>query len=352
MVDVDVVVVGGGAMGSAATWQLALRGTDVLLLERFVPGHTEGASHGASRIFRLAYADPLYVRLAARALPLWRELGPEVFQETGGVDHGDLTGIQAALTAEGVPATPLDPREATERWPDLRFDGPVLFHPRAGRLNADLTVHTLQSAAKAHGATVHHGEPALRLEHDADGVTVTTGRATYRARQAVVAVGAWTRRLLEPHLPLPPLRVTEEQPAHFATTSANWPSFIHHRGADTVYGLLTPGEGVKAGFHGGGPETDPDHRDRTPEPTRLAALRDYARAWLPGADPDRAAPISCTYTTTPTSDFVLDRAGNLTVAAGFSGHGFKFTPAIGEVLADLVLAGARPNTRFALPVPD
>ncbi len=133
---------------------------------------------------------------------------------------------------------------------------------------------------------------------------------------------------------LPPLRVTQEQPAHFAPLRDDeWPSFVHHRDNEFgVYGLATPGEGIKVGFHGLGPVVDPDERDFRPEPGQLKTLRDYAREWLPGVDPDAYTPISCTYTTTPTSDFVLDRVGPVVVAAGFSGHGFKFVPAVGRVL--------------------
>lgn len=147
---------------------------------------------------------------------------------------------------------------------------------------------------------------------------------------------------------LPPLRVTQEEPAYFAPVGdLNWPAFVHY-GRD-VYGLDTPGEGVKVGVHGTGLEIDPDRRDFRPEPARLQALRRYVHDWLPGLDPDAFTPISCTYTTTPTSDFILDRAGPIVVGAGFSGHGFKFAPAIGRVLADLALGVGRPDPRFALP---
>ncbi|MEU5696445.1 FAD-dependent oxidoreductase [Actinosynnema sp. NPDC020468] len=350
MTDVDVVVIGGGAMGSAAAWQLAARGVDVLLLERFEPGHVFGASHGASRIFRLVYRDPLYTRFAQEALGLWHELG-DVLTETGGVDHGDVTGLAEALAAAGSPGRLLPLEEAAERWPGLRFDHEVFFHPRSGRVHADAAVTKLQEAARHHGATVRHGARVRRIEVGA-GVTAHTDDGPVTARRAVVAVGAWSRKLLDGLVPLPPLRITQEQPAHFRARDGgeDWPSFIHHR-PNGVYGLATPGEGIKVGTHGDGPEVDPDERDFRAEPTRFARLREYVREWLPGLDPDDATPISCTYTTTPNSDFVLDRVGPLTVAAGFSGHGFKFVPAVGRVLADLVTSGTRPDPRFRLDIP-
>src|SRR5829696_74609 len=143
---VDVVVVGAGAMGSAAAWHLARRGRGVALLERFEPGHVRGSSHGASRIFRLAYDDPLYVRLARSALAGWRELeddvGEPLLDVTGGIDHGDAGSVQevaAALAASGVAFELLAPEEAAERWPGLRFDGTVLHHPEGGRCRSAAT---------------------------------------------------------------------------------------------------------------------------------------------------------------------------------------------------------------------
>ncbi|GAA2581289.1 N-methyl-L-tryptophan oxidase [Dactylosporangium fulvum] len=363
---VDVVVVGGGAMGSAAAWQLARQRVQVVLLERFAAGHTNGASHGASRIFRLSYPDPVHIGLAREAGRLWRELeqhtGTRLLTVTGGVDHGDhpyLDELADGLAAAGVPHHWLTPQEATERWPGIRFDTRALFHPDSGRLHADRSVAALQAAAEKSGAVVLHSTPVTAIEVlSENAVLVHTDNGSYRARRVVVAVNAWASKLLGGLAPLPPLRVTQEQPAHFAARESEdgWPS-LGHRFAEGsaaagaffggIYGLATPGQGIKIGFHGVGPEVDPDHRDFTPEPAQLAALREYARQWLPGVDADVLVPISCTYTTTPDSNFVLDRHGPVVVATGFSGHGFKFAPAIGRVLADLAISGTRPDRRFA-----
>jgi sarcosine oxidase len=176
------------------------------------------------------------------------------------------------------------------------------------------------------------------------------------AAQAVVTAGGWTEKLLSGaagsgKLRIPRLTVTQEQPAHFrvADQGAAWPGFNHTPGPapaykdwySPVYGMQTPGEGIKAGWHGVGPVVDPDNRSFLPEPVQLAALQDYARTWLPGVDADSFEAISCTYTTTPDEDFILDRIGPVVIGAGFSGHGFKFTPVVGRILADLA-TGTRP----------
>ncbi len=186
-----------------------------------------------------------------------------------------------------------------------------------------------------------------------------SGTTSVLARTAVVTVGAWTSKLLAGVMRHPSLVVTQEQPAHFAPIddALEWPGFNHSPDPrdprydywpSGIYGTLTPGEGVKAGWHGVGPVIDPDTRSYQPEPAQFAALQRYAREWLPGVDADRATPISCTYTTSPDSNFIVDRIGPVVVGAGFSGHGFKFTPVIGRMLADLVNETRAAPAIFAL----
>ncbi|GAA4723559.1 N-methyl-L-tryptophan oxidase [Phytohabitans rumicis] len=352
----DVIVVGGGAMGSATAWALATAGRDVHLLERFEPGHDRGGSHGATRIFRLVYAEPDYVTLAQRALRLWRDLeeesGTPLLTTTGGIDHGPAAlGVADVLTAHGVPFTVLDAASASRRWPGMAFDSPVLHQPDGGRLLADAAIQVLQRLATSTGALIEHGRQVTGIAvRGDDDVEVRTAEGMLRARHVVVAAGGWAPGLLRGIADLPPLRVTQEEPAHFQALDgdATWPSFIHWRPDHDAYGLLTPGEGVKVGFHGTGPVVDPDRRDYTPTEEGSRMLRDYVRRWLPGLDPDTATPISCLYDNTASSDFVLDRVGPVTVTTGFSGHGFKFVPAIGRIVADLVTGAAPAPARFSL----
>ncbi|WP_082500608.1 FAD-dependent oxidoreductase [Agreia sp. Leaf244] len=375
----DVVVVGGGAMGSAAAWQLARRGREVTLLERFGPGHTLGASHGASRNFNLSYGDDTYLSLLREALPLWRELeaesGVALLDQVGLANHGGnpaFDAVASALPAYGFEASFLTPEEAGSRWPGIRFDSRVLFTPQAGRLDADAAVSALQRAAAARGASVRHHSRVVAIRVvsdesvlvdvqpvDRDSGEPAGAVETFDAGRVVVTLGAWTSKLLDSTVALPRLVVTQEQPAHFAVRDATltWPGFNH---APTpgdpsydywysgVYGMFTPGQGVKAGWHGTGAVVDPDARTFVAEPAQLAALQRYAREWLPGADADDFVEISCTYTTTPDSNFVVDSVGPVSVGAGFSGHGFKFTPAIGRILADLVDGAGPAPALFSL----
>jgi sarcosine oxidase len=359
---VHVVVLGGGVMGSAAAWSISRRGARVTLLEQFAAGHTFGSSHGTTRIFRLAYPHRDYVDLAARSLHLWRtvesQTSTSLLTLTGGVDHGPSTATEPlfdALVDAGHPADLLDPDEAVRRWPGLRFDASVLHHPDAGRLRADLAVTAFQRSAQARGADLRHGEAVRSVQVRSGSVTVATslGR-TIDADAIVVAAGAWsdavTRDLHD--IALPTLRVTLEQPVIFPSVIHEdaWPSFIHHPGARLrlahgIYGLAGP-DGVKAGGHARGREIDPDDLDRRPDPDAVSEIVDYARTWLPGVDATRPQAAGCLYTITPDRDFVVDRRGPVTVLGGFSGHGFKFAPVIGELAASLALDGVEPEPRF------
>lgn len=364
----DTVVIGGGAMGSAAAWALARRGGDVTLLEQFGPGHRIGASHGATRNLSLAYAEPEYVAMLAEALRLWRELegesGEQLLARTGVVNHGPdprLSDIHAALAGAGLQADFVPLAEAGERWRGIRFDQQVLHMPDGGQLNPEAALPALQRLAAANGAEIRHHVKVVELKIADDGVRLTVddgGRTeVLTARQAVVTAGGWTSKLLGGTVATPRLTVTQEQPAHFGISDdgAEWPGFNHFPGPgedyagwySPVYGMLTPGEGVKAGWHGVGPVVDPDRRSFQPEPRQRRALQRYARDWLPGVDADSMADISCTYTTAADHNFVLDRIGPVVIGAGFAGHGFKFTPVVGRILADLAAGDGQAPAMFS-----
>ena len=357
---VEVAVVGGGAMGLATAWELTRRGMRPTVFERFSRGHHEGASHGATRNFNNAYDQEHYLDLLVRAREGWDRLGvvdgEPLLRLHGLVTHGavQLSSIARRLTVRGIHAEMMSAADAASRWIGMRFDGDVLFSRDAGVARASSALIEWERRIVESGGSVHWETPVLGIEETDAGVELTLPDSVVRADVAVMTVGAWSERML-PSIGLPRLTVTEESPAHFSPTGpAQWPSFNHYTDPErypaTVYGMPTPGEGVKVGFHRVGDEVDPDAR-----PHRSAhadALTDYVREWMPGLEPASAVPVSCTYTSTDDGTFVLDRRGRLVVGAGFSGHGFKFAPGIGAVLADLALdPSARAAEPFRLPSP-
>ena len=361
-----IVVVGGGIMGLSTAWALTRRGERPIVLERFARGHHEGASHGETRNFNNAYADDHYLDLLQLAREGWDALGAvggePLLRRHGLVTHGagaDLGGepgglatIAARLSERGISAELLTGREASSRWSGMRFEGEVLYSSDAGVARAAAAMRELERRIVAAGGDVRWSTPVAAVDDAGDGVDVRLADGTHiGADAAVVTVGAWTSRLLR-GIRLPALTVTEETPAHFAPVDgAAWPSFNHFVTAGypaPIYGMPTPGEGIKVGLHRVGDEIDPDARPH--RVTHADTLREYVREWMPGLDPDSAVHLSCTYTTTPDSAFVLDRSGNIVVGAGFSGHGFKFAPGVGETLARLALdPAARAAAPFRLP---
>ncbi|GAA2004074.1 FAD-dependent oxidoreductase [Brevibacterium samyangense] len=350
----ETIVVGGGLMGSATAWQLAKRGREVMLLERFDQTHKKGASHGSTRNFNVGYTERHYLDLVKEAGKLWRELeaesGASLLDLVGMANHGrgvpeDHVDI---LRANGFRAEWVSLEEAAERWTGFAWDTRVLYTPDGGRVNPFAGILAFQDVAAELGATIKHGTQVLSVAERSDGtVEVVTEGTTYTCDTVVVTVGAWTNKLVGAKFAYPRLYVTQEQPAHFEIVdrTAEWPSF-NHRPVLTdpefawfyspVYGMLTPGEGIKAGWHAVGVQVDPDNRSFEAEPAMMRGLQRYAREFLPGVDPESFETISCTYTMSPDEAFILDRRGSIVLGAGFSGQGAKFTPAIGRVLADFV----------------
>ncbi|WIE83703.1 FAD-dependent oxidoreductase [Curtobacterium sp. MCPF17_021] len=360
------LVIGAGVVGAATAYALTRRGERVLLVEQHERGHHNGSSHGATRIFRQGYADAEYVALTTRALALWEQLEQEADEElivrTGAVDHGRpevVDAIAAALADAGIPHETLTPAVAATRWPGIAFEGHVLTHATAGRIRSARAVEVFLTLAERTGlAELRFGTAVTGLQDHGDSVSVAlSDGSTERTTSAIAAVGSWAPTLVGDLLAargagLPAIRVTQEQPAHFPSHLPDeaWPSFVHWAPGDDVYGLLTPGEGVKVGFHGTGPVVDPDHRDFTPVRAEAERLQAYVARYVPGVDATRPTFISCLYDNSPDEDFVIDRRGPLTVATGFSGHGFKFAPLLGDMIADLATGGP-PRARFSLTKP-
>jgi sarcosine oxidase len=371
MADFDVVVCGLGAMGSAALYQLARRRVRVLGLERFAPGHDRGSSHGATRIFRLGYFEhPSYVPLLRRAQALWRELeaasGRPLLHVTGiaeiGAPDGVLVpGTLASTRQHGLRHEVLTAPELARRFPAFRVppDYVAVVQPDGGFVEVEPSLAAQIALATAAGAELRAGERVTAIEPGAGGVRIVTERGTVAAKAAIVAAGPWTGSLL-PGLSAP-LRVTREVTAWFEPADATpfapgrFPVFIIENRHGMHYGVPPHGgAGVKAAKHHHRDQAvDPDGYDRTvsADDERLirAALADH----IPAANGRLLAAKTCLYTMTPDGDFLIDRLPghpNVIVASPCSGHGFKFAPVIGEILADLATGGTTRHdiARFAL----
>ena len=344
MESVEVCIVGAGVAGLSAAWRLALDGREVLVLERFSLGHDRGSSHGATRIFRFAYDDPTYVQLARAALPLWRDLeaacGEEVLRVTGGLDVGSpamLDGVERALTSCGSVSERLDPKAISKRFPWLHAsDASALYSPDTGVLAAARALDAMAVAAQSHGAKIEEGTSVERLEPGDDSVRVVAGDGSViEARRCVVAAGSWGPDLVRPVGARIPAKVTREQVFYF-TGPADVLPFIHY---DSPMRYAVPhfagAAGIKVAEHMTGEETSGSGRSFDMDPEGAARIAAYVSEALPDLDPEPVGFETCLYTTTPDEGFVLDRVGPVILASPCSGHGFKFGPITGEILASL-----------------
>ena len=357
----DVIVVGVGAMGSAAAWQLAARGARVLGLEQFDVPNARGSSHGYSRAIRLAYHEhPDYVPLLRRAYALWQELEQATQQSlltiTGGLYMGPGGSEQIQRTIESadrhqVPYERLDRQALAERFPQFHLpdDFAAVLESQAGFLLPEACVAAQVVAALRHGGRVQAHEAVRGWRETPEHVEVSTDRGVYRADQLIFCGGAWTAPLLS-GLQIP-LRVSRQplvwfwprQPDLFALGRLPiWA--IAHADGSSHYGfpMLSDNPGFKIARHWPGPTAEPDALQRTPLPEDEADCRAAVEQFIPAAAGPLLAVRVCMYTNSPDGHFIIDRLpGHLrvTLAAGFSGHGFKFAPVIGQLLADLALDG-------------
>jgi sarcosine oxidase len=371
MMTCDVVVIGLGAMGSAAVASLARRGCRVVGIERFAPGHDRGSSHGATRIIRLGYFEhPSYVPLLRAAYPLWRELaaksGLPLVQITGIVEIGApdselIAGTLRSSRLHGLAHEVLDAAGLMRRFPAFRVPAGYVgvFQPEGGFLRAEQAIHAQLALARDAGAQLRFGESVVAIEPRGGGVRVVTQNGAIDAGCAIVTAGPWVKSVL-PGLPAP-IRVTRQvlgwfEPHDRALFAPDrFPVFLLQNEDGIFYGFPDDGaSGVKVAKHHHADESvDPDRCDREVTAADEAMIRAVLAAHLPAADGRRLAAITCLYTMTPDGDFILDRLPGhdaIIVASPCSGHGFKFAPVIGEILADLALAGSTSHdiSRFAL----
>ncbi|MGI5501502.1 N-methyl-L-tryptophan oxidase [Lentzea sp. CA-135723] len=345
----DVIVIGLGGMGSAAAYRLAQRGKRVLGLEKFTPAHAQGSSHGGSRITRQAYIeDPAYVPLMLRAHEMWDQIehdsGEQIFHRVGGLivgpqDSGAITGSRASVEQFGLKHELLDASQIRTRFPALRpLDDEIgLYEPGAGFVVPETSVTAHLRLAEQAGAELHFEEPVTHWEPG----KVTTPLGTYEADHVVVCPGPWAPDLLA-HLEVP-FEVERQVQYYFtpAESLAGYPIYIWDRADGTMfYGFPEHDGAVKVAFHTGGQICTPETIDRTVHAHEIEAITTAVTQPMPAVAGTFQRAATCMYTNTADRNFVIARDEGVTVACGFSGHGFKFVPVVGEILADLTIDGA------------
>ncbi len=358
----DAIVIGLGAMGSAAAYRLASRGASVLGIEAFGRAHELGSSGGLSRIIRLAYFEhPDYVPMLKAAWELWPRIeaeagGDQLIKVTGGLyvgrrGSGVLEGSLLSAREHGLEHELMDGGEAQARFPAFQLDEDMdaLHEPLAGILFPEKCIAAHLSLAERHGAELRFDERVSGWSTDGDGVTVRTDSGSYSAEKIVVAAGAWLPKLA-PDLQLP-LRIERNvlfwyepvaQAAIFEADSL--PVWIMELDDEhAFYGFPSlPGQGVKVARHHGGTTVDPDHVVRTTSDQDEQPVRDFLGRHMPSANGRRLDSRVCMYTNTPDFNFILDfhpDDSRILIASPCSGHGFKFSNVIGSIAADLVLDG-------------
>ena len=384
-----VVVIGLGGMGSAALASLARRGVRVMGLDAQSPPHDLGSSHGGSRVARTAYYEhPEYVPLARAAFAGWdrleEETGHRCLHRSGVLLAGSEESpiLRASLESardHGIPTRPLDPDGLRAAFPIFRFEPGfhALLEPDAGFVVPETAIQAHLEVARRHGASIRTGVEVQAIEGDDDGVEIRLNGETIIASRAVVTAGSWTGRLLPELATAAGLRPQRKimvwcRPRdrfHEACSERRMPAWLidddGRFGPGVYYGVPTsshqvgPG-GMKFGFHGPGIDVDPRDFDRTPPLEVVSRFAREVATYLPGVFEPPHAAKACLYTMSRDEHFVIDRIPDrqaIVVAAGLSGHGFKFAPAIGDLLASLALGRARPEDtgffsldRFKFPV--
>lgn len=358
----DTIVLGAGAMGSAAAYHLAKTDQKVLLLEQFELDHQKGSSYGHSRITRYAYDNPIYINLMKSVYPAWaafeQEAGEKLFTRTGGIDFGrsDQTSLQAVMDSmaeAGIPYEKLSPTEAQQRFPQFRFDDDMLivYQAETGILSASRCVLAHLRLAERHGATIKPNTTVKSVRANSDSVEIITEAERFSAGKLVITAGSWLASILSQldlNLPLKPMRCQEiyfdtTNPAAYETN--RFPAFIGHireQYGYQPYGIASHnGSGLKVSLHGGQIVNHPSEIDYTPDQNIIQKVLEFSRRYLPEITKLRSARV-CLYTMTPDEHFIIDRHPeypHVVFGGGCSGHAFKFSHLTGKILTQLLLEG-------------
>jgi sarcosine oxidase len=337
-------------MGSACAAHLARRRLRVLGIDGFLPPHSLGSSHGRTRIIREGYFEgELYVPLVRRAYELWRQLereeGSDLLTVTGALLIGPegspiLGSTLASLRHHHVLHEVLDREALTVRYPQIAAgpDGWAIHEPGAGVLRLEACLEAHLRAARRLGADLRFHEPVRRWTARQDGVAVDTDRARYEADSLVLAVGPW----LPDEVATLPLTIERQvqvwfSPRNESIRGTDFPVFLLHTPSNALmYGIPSDDLGVKVAFHHGGELGSVDNLTREVSPAEVSAVRDELARHIPAASGEVVRATVCFYTNTPDKHFIIDRHPDhhrVLLVSACSGHGFKFSPVIGERVA-------------------
>jgi sarcosine oxidase len=356
--DFDVAVLGLGAMGSAACAHLAARGARVVGLDRYALGHDLGASAGRTRIIRRAYFEhPSYVPLLDRSYDLWRDLEARTQSElldlfgvlvVGTPESPILRGVDRSARHYGIPIERFDTETLRSRYPmfRLRDDEVGILERDAGVVFPERGIAAHLAVAREGGASIRDRSHVVAIANGAASVSlILDSGEQVRCDRLAICAGPWSGALLA-ELALP-LRVERNvqfwfRPEPGTCTPHDTPAFLLDRAGRPapVYGIPDLGDGVKFAFHGSGATTDPERLIRTVGEDEIANARDTLEQWIPAAAGPSIGAKACMYTMTPDSHFAIGvhpHDPRIAIACGFSGHGYKFAPVIGEIVADLAM---------------
>jgi sarcosine oxidase len=357
----DIAIVGAGVFGLSTACELARHGHSVLTLDRFGSGHPATSSTGASRSIRIAYDHPFYVALALEAIESWRRLeaetGRKILHLTGQIDLGPqskLEELTRTVRAAGAAIEAMEAADLRRRFPEIVLSpGEIgLFQRQAGTVIADAGMAALLQAARKAGVTYLAPERVIRLEPGAT-VTLHTDGRHFEAKQVVVAAGPWAKDLLDSiGLPLPLAPAVAQVTFLDAPGLVDRPGIAEWRpnGETGIYGHPVPGIGYKIAFDSGAAGWHPDVEEWEPNPAEERRLLEWLARRMPSVAPKVSRTQRHPWTMTPDVDFIVDRWGPFVVAGGCSGHAFKFGPALGRLVADIVEGGEAPDvTRLERP---
>lgn len=353
----DCIVLGLGAMGSSTAYQLALRGKKVLGLEQFNCAHDRGSSHGETRLIRKAYFEhPDYVPLLERSYELWKDLESrsrkKLLHETGLLIVGDekksevLQGVRFSSEKYGIPLEEWDYESLKKKFPQAQLSSQMtgLFEPTGGYLEVENCVRAFCAQAIQLGAELHFEERVLSWKKSQHGFEVVTSKGSYVSEQLVVTLGSWTSQFLKetaPYLKVHRVPLFWFESKGLFRKEEGVPCFAFDLPEGFFYGFTESAGEVKVTIHKAlGEVENPTEESREVKEEEAAPVISFVSKYLKGVPPKPTRGAICFYTLSPDTHFILDEIPDCPGgfwAGGFSGHGFKFTSLIGEVLADWVI---------------